>query len=76
LDVNSLRPQTNLYLPTQQVLLNQLAEDRGLSVSEIIRQSIDRYVDKPMPEPAPGSRDSWDEAVAFMRSMADRWGKG
>jgi hypothetical protein len=69
-----VRKQIYIY-PRQQVLLYLLAKERGLSVSEIIRQAIDRYADKSMPGPAPGSRDSWDEAVAFMRSMGDRWGK-
>jgi len=57
----------------QQVLLKQLAKDCGLSESEIIRQAIDRYVDKAMPVRSPDSQDSWDETVAFMRSQADRW---
>ena len=67
-----VRKQTYIY-KRQQVLLKQLAKDRGLSYSEIIRQAIDRYVDKAMPVRSQDSQDSWDKAVAFMRSQAYRW---
>jgi hypothetical protein len=67
-----VRKQIYIY-KRQQVLLKQLAKDRGLSESEIIRQSLDRDVDKAVTRSLQGSRDSWDETVAFMRSLADRW---
>ncbi len=37
----------NLYLPEQQIeTLNLLSEQKGLSVSEIIRRALDEYIEK------------------------------
>ena len=56
----------------QQILLRRLAKERGLSEAEIIRQAIDREAANSVPVPSYASQDSWDPAVAFMRSLADR----
>jgi hypothetical protein len=66
-----LRKQIYIH-KRQQILLKRLAKERGISEAEIIRQAIDREVANTVPVPSHGSQDSWDEAVAFMRSLAYR----
>jgi len=56
----------------QQILLKRLAKERGVSEAEIIRQAIDREAANAMPAPSREDKDSWDEVIAFMRSLADR----
>jgi hypothetical protein len=56
----------------QQILLKRLAKERGISEAEIIRQAIDRDAANSVMMPSYGSQDSWEEAVAFMCSLADR----
>jgi hypothetical protein len=56
----------------QQILLKRLAKERGISEAEIIRQAIDREAANTIPVPSYANQDSWDEAVAFMRSLANR----
>jgi hypothetical protein len=56
----------------QQILLKRLAKERGLSEAEIIRQAIDREATSSTPVPFLNSQESWDEMVAFMRSLAGR----
>ena len=66
-----LRKQIYIH-KRQQILLKRLAQERGISEAEIIRQAIDREAANAIPVPSFGSQDTWDEAVAFMRSLADR----
>ncbi len=66
-----LRKQIYIH-KRQQILLKRLAKERGISEAEIIRQAIDREAANSIPMPSYGNQDLWDEAVAFMRSLADR----
>lgn len=66
-----LRKQIYIH-KRQQILLKRLAKERGISEAEIIRQAIDREAANAIPVPSYGNQDSWDEALAFMRSLINR----
>jgi len=66
-----LRKQIYIH-KRQQILLKRLAKERGISEAEIIRQAIDREAANAIPVPTYANQDSWDEALAFMRSLANR----
>jgi hypothetical protein len=55
----------------QQTLLKRLAEARGLSEAEVIRQAIDREASHATPQPGRKSQDDWEQAHAVMLSLLD-----
>jgi len=61
-----------IYIPRRQnLLLQRLAKERGVSEAEVIRQALDREAVSGVPV----SRDSkraMDEIAAFARSLRDR----
>jgi hypothetical protein len=67
-----LRRKQIYILKRQQIMLKHLAKQRGLSEAEIIRQAIDREAANVLSMPSYGDKDSWDQEIAFMRSLADR----
>jgi hypothetical protein len=56
----------------QQTLLRHLSEQRGLSEAEIVRQAIDREALVPASQAYASDEQSWQEALAFMRSLRER----
>jgi len=56
----------------QQALLKHLSRQSGLSEAEIVRKAIDREAEKILPQPNQASEQTWQEALAFMRSLRDR----
>ena len=56
-----------VYIQTRQdALLKQLAEARGLSEAEIVRQAIERELAGAPVQPAAPDRFAWQELVAFL----------
>jgi len=56
----------------QQALVKRLAQLRGLSEAEIIRQAIDHEATRVKAQIPAASEQSWQEAVVFMRSLRQR----
>ena len=56
----------------QQAMLKRLAESRGLSEAEVIRQAIDREAIHAIPHPGMKSQTAWEQAVAFMLSLQEQ----
>jgi hypothetical protein len=53
----------------QQLLLRRLARARGVTEAEIIRQAIDQQMSGGHVRVLPPDPESWEKALAFMRSL-------
>ena len=61
-----------IYIPKRQdILLKQLARQRGVSEAEVIRQALEREVEAPAPEMCE-SKKALDEIIAYARSLRER----
>ena len=56
----------------QQALLRRLSQQRGLSEAEIVRQAIDHEATHAAAQTSLSTEQSWQDALAFMRSLRDR----
>ncbi len=69
--VQMIRKQ--IYIePRQQAILRRLAQMRGVSEAELIRQSIDRQVSGGQAQPAQLDPAAWEEAYQFMVALHAR----
>lgn len=59
----------------QQAMIKRLAEARGLSEAEVIRQAIDREASHATPQLGRGSQAAWEQAHAVMLSLLSDAGK-
>ncbi len=58
--------------PRQQALLKRLAQMRGVSEAEVIRQAIDRQFSDIQAQPAQLDPVAWEEAYQFMMTLHAR----
>jgi len=58
----------------QQALIQRLAEQRGVSQAEVIRQAIDREAARQSSDRVTPGEQAWEEAKAFMLSLRDTQG--
>jgi len=58
--------------PRQEAILKRLAQMRGVSEAELIRQSIDRQVSGGQLQPAQLDPAAWEEAYQFMVALHAR----
>lgn len=59
----------------QQAMLKRLAEARGLSEAEVIRQAIDRESSHAALSPGKNSQTAWEQAHVAMLSLLESAGK-
>jgi hypothetical protein len=52
----------------QQAQLKRLAQSRGVSEAEVIRQAIDREVQEEPVKPMPADHDAWEEILRFVEA--------
>ena len=55
--------------PRQEAMLKRLAESRGVSEAELIRQVIDRQVDGGRQQSLPPDPAAWEQAYQFMLDL-------
>lgn len=58
--------------PRQEALLKQLAQTRGVSEAELIRQAIDRQVSGSQSKFLPPDPVAWEQAYQFMLDLRAR----
>lgn len=54
----------------QQALLRRLAQARGVSEAEIVRQAIEREAEGRSPKAEPYDATAWEEILAFIASRS------
>ena len=66
----SLMTRKQIYIePRQEALLKRLAQRRGISEAELIREAIDRQVGGGATHTLPPDPRAWEEALEFMRRL-------
>jgi len=66
----SLMTRKQIYIETrQEALLKRLAQRRGISEAELIREAIDRQLGSSAVHVLPPDPVAWEEALEFMRGL-------
>jgi hypothetical protein len=67
--IMSLMERKQIYIKKhQQAQLKRLAQARGVSEAEVIRQAIDREVQEEPIKPMPTDHDAWEEILRFVEA--------